>query len=196
MIGIVAGLLPCAAQDKPANFAWKAPETGAGAFTDALGMLDREREEYASNLATYAINLIAREGASAASLEEGRRYLALSMHLAPRNRRAIVANYQLSQGIVPAAVESDYSPEVLARLLFTRAQILKQQGGAEDLLLARVFVELSAKLDPRNEDAVYAAEVQRLDHGRVDWAEFTDVKSAPPRAPRELPGEGGDSSRP
>ncbi|MFM2242263.1 MAG: hypothetical protein RLZ97_1118 [Verrucomicrobiota bacterium] len=179
------------AQEKPGNFVWKAPEIGAGAFTDALGMLDREREEYATNLATYAVNAIAREGASVASLEEGRRYLALSLHLAPRNRRAIVANYQLSRGMVPAAVESDYSPEVLARLLFTRAQMLKQQGGAEDQLLARIFIELSAALDPRNEDAVYAAEVQRLDHGRVNWSDFTDVK------PEPRPGSGpGDRENP
>jgi hypothetical protein len=193
VIVMVLGIAFAAAQEKSGNFAWKAPEVGAGAFTDALGMLDREREEYATNLATYAVNLIARERASAASLDEARRYLALSLHLAPRNRRAIVANFQLSKGMVPEAVESDYSPEVLARLLFTRAQMLKQQGGGEDQLLARVFIELSAALDPRNEDAVYAAEVQRLDHGRVNWSDFTDVK----REPREAAHEDGDSgSRP
>ena len=89
-----------------------------------------------------------------------------------------MANYQLNRGMVPAPVESDYSEEVLARLLFTRAQLLRKQGGQEDQLLARIFVELAAELDPRNEDAVYASELLRLDHGRIDWKLFTDVKSA------------------
>lgn len=158
---------------------WKQPSIGAGVFSDALGMLNREREEYADNLATHAVNLIARNKASAAALETGRKYLALSMHLAPRNKRALVANYQLSRGVIPTPVRSDYSPEVLAKLLATRAEILKQQGNAEDHLLARAFVELAASLDPRNEEAVYHAELQRLDHGRVDWAAFTDAGDSP-----------------
>lgn len=160
--------------DEVSKFHWKPPQIGAGEFSDALGMLDREREEYAENLAVYAVNLIARGKASAESLSEGRRFLALSMQLAPRNRRALVANYQLSRGMVPTPVESSYSSEVLAKLLFTRAGLLKQQGGAENLLLARAFIELAAALDPRNDDAVYASELQRLDHGNVDWQQLTD----------------------
>jgi hypothetical protein len=31
-------------------------------------------------------------------------------------------------------------------------------------------------MDPKNEDAVYASEVQRLDHGSVNWNEVTDYK--------------------
>lgn len=167
-------------------FVWMEPRIGAGAFSDDLGMLDREREEYANNLAIHAVNKVAAAEASAASLEVARRYLALSLHLAPRNRRALVANYQLSRGIVPEPIDSDYSAEVLARLLFTRAQVLKQQGGAENTMLARYFVELAAELDPRNEDAVYASELQRLDHGRPDWKMLTDVKDARgPKAPEE-----------
>ncbi|WP_353565104.1 hypothetical protein [Haloferula sargassicola] len=158
----------CRAEEE-AKFHWKAPEIGAGEFSDALGMLAREREDYAENLAGYAVNLIARHKASDDSLRRARRFVALSMQLAPRNRRALVANYQLSHGIVPAPVENSYDPEVLAKLLFTRAALLKQQGGPENLLLARAFIELAAELDPRNDDAVYASELQRLDHGGVDW---------------------------
>jgi len=170
---LAAGSL--AAEEKSA-FAWKEPRIGAGAFSDRLGMLDREREEYATNLAVYALNRVAGAGASAASLEEARRLLALSLHLAPRNKRALVANFQLKRGVVPEEVASDYSPEVLARLLFTRSQILRQQGGEENQLLARAFVALAAEMDPKNEDAVYASELQRLDHGPFDWKVLTDVK--------------------
>lgn len=159
-------------------FVWKEPRIGPGMFSDDLGMLDREREEYAGNLAIHAVNTVAKAKASAASLATARRFLALSLHLAQRNRRAVVANYQLSRGVVPGPIESEYSPEVLARLLYTRAQVLKQQGGGENTLLARYFIEISAELDPRNEDAVYASELQRLDHGRLDWEILTDVKDA------------------
>ncbi len=174
-----------------APFTWKEPRIGAGVFSDGLGMLDREREEYADNLAIHAVNEVARTKASAASLEKARRYLALSLHLAPRNKRALVANYQLSRGVVPEPVESDYSSEVLARLLFTRSQVLRQQKGPENVLLSRYFTELAAELDPRNEDAVYASELQRLDHGRLDWKMLTDVKDARDTSLSE-PAGGGD----
>jgi hypothetical protein len=169
--------LGLSAAEKENAFAWKAPNIGPGLFSDDLGMLDREKEEYATNLAVYASNGVAKAKASAASLEQARRLLALSMHLAPRNKRALVAGYQLSRGMLPAEVPSEYSSEVLARLLFTRGQVLRQQGGDENLLLSRIFTELAAEMDPRNEDAVYASELQRLDHGKVDWADLTDVKA-------------------
>ena len=171
--------LSLSAAEKENAFAWKAPQIGPGIFDEDLGMLDREREEYATNLAVFATNGVAKAKASAASLEKARKLIALSMHLAPRNKRALVANYQLSRGVVPDAVPSEYSSEVLARLLFTRGQILRQQGGEENLLLSRIFTELAAEMDPKNEDPVYASELQRLDHGRVDWAGLTDVKAAP-----------------
>ncbi|MGE9270160.1 MAG: hypothetical protein ACQKBU_05090 [Verrucomicrobiales bacterium] len=161
-------------------FPWREPRVGAGVFSDDLGMLDREREEYTNNFAVVAVNEIARQKASLESLEKGRRLLALSLHLAARNKRALVANFQLSRGVIPEPVESNYSKEVLARLIFTRAQVLREQGGVEDRLLSRIFVELAAELDPKNEDAVYACELQRLDHGRVDWKFLTDVKPPPP----------------
>lgn len=162
--------------DEPKDLGWKSPEIGAGAFTDDLGMFDRERDEYADNLAIYAINDIAKAKASKESLEKGRKYIALALHLAPRNKHALVANYQLKRGIIPKSVHSDYSPEVLAGLLSVRAQTLNQQGGDENRLLARAFIELAAELHPENEDIVYAGELQRIDHGEVNWSAFTDAK--------------------
>lgn len=191
ILWILCSVIVFAEEDRK-PFLWKEPNVGAGVFTDDLGMLDREREEYATNLAIHAINKVSKARASAASLEQARRLLALSLHLSARNRRALVANYQLNRGMLPEPVESDYSEEVLARLLFTRSQLLRQQGGAEDKQLARIFVELAAELDPKNEDAVYASELQRLDHGRVDWALLTDVKAARNVAPPD-PASGGPS---
>jgi hypothetical protein len=141
-------------------------------------MLDREREEYADNLSGYAANRVATAKASAASLAEARRLVALALHLSPRNRKALVLSFQLSRGVLPEEVPGDYRPGVLASLLFTRGQMLKQQGGAENALLARIFTELSAEMDPKNDDAVYASELLRIDHGAVDWESLTDVKPA------------------
>lgn len=186
MLLLVAAFAPAAAAEN--SFSWNPPKVGSGAFDEELGMLEREREEYATNLVVYATNRVAKAKASKASLDEARRLIALSLHLAPRNKKALVANYQLSRGVLPQPVASEYSSEVLARLLFTRAQMLRRQGGEENLLLARIFTELAGEMDPRNEDAVYASEIQRLDHGRVAWSELTDAEGKPPtRSP-----DGGD----
>ena len=69
--------------------------------------------------------------------------------------------------------------QAFARLLFTRGQLLEKQGGDENGRLARLFIQLAATIDPRNEDAVYASEVHRLDHGPVDWAAVTDCAKEP-----------------
>lgn len=100
----------------------------------------------------------------------------LGVQLSPRNRRAVVVNFQLTKGVVPEATESTYSQSVLARLLLTRGQLLEKQAGAENLKLARYFIQLAAEMDPKNEDAVYASEVQRLDQGAVNWAELSETE--------------------
>lgn len=172
----------------PKKFEWAPPEVGAGVFTNELGMLDRERDEYANSLAGYAQSRVVNAKASPASLGEARRLIALALNLSSRNRKATVLRYQLSKGVLPEAVPDDYQPDVLARLLFERSVELKKQGGAENLLCARIFTELSAEMDPKNEDAVYASEMQRLDHGSVNWKSLTDAKAAVPKED----GKGGD----
>jgi hypothetical protein len=161
-------------------FAWKAPRVVTSLFTHEMGLLAAEREEYATNLATYASNQIARAKASPASLADARRIVGLALQLSPRNRRAVVLNFQLSKGMLPEISESNYSPEVLARLMLTRGQLLEKQGGAENERLARYFIQLAAEMDPKNEDAVYASEVQRLDHGLPDWSALTDPAEEQP----------------
>ena len=137
-------------------------------------MLDSERDEYATNLAGIAGNAVAKAKASPASLADARRMLALALQLSPRNKRAVVLNFQLAKGVLPEPVEGSYSPQVFARLILTRGQLLTKQGGEENQKLARYFIQLAAELDPKNDDAVYASEVQRLDHGALDWAPITD----------------------
>ncbi len=153
-----------------AQFSWEPLEIKTSMFSRDLEMLDSEREEYATNLAAYAANEIARRGASIASLNQGRRALALAMHLSPRNRQAIITQFQLGKGLIPEKAVSDYSPQVFARLLLTRGQLLQNKSAAEDLILSRYMIHLAAEIDPRNQDAVYGSELLRIDHGPADWA--------------------------
>lgn len=161
--------LVCGAE-APKSLSWEPLKVGKSMFTPTLGMLDSEREEYATNLATLAVNQIVTAKASTQSLADARRMLGLALQLSPRNKRAVVANFQLSKGILPEATEGNYSPQVFARLLLTRGQLLEKQMGDENKRLAAMFINLAAGLDPKNEDAVYASEVHRLDQGPVDWA--------------------------
>ena len=87
------------AQEKPA-FTFEAPKIAPGLWKD-IDMLETEREEYASNLATSASNRVAAAKASAASLLDAKRMLAVSLQLSPRNRKALVTIFQLGKGLLP-----------------------------------------------------------------------------------------------
>lgn len=161
-------------------FMWEAPKVVTSVFSQDVGMLDSERDEYATNLAVYASNSVVSTKATGESLKAARRILALALQLSPRNKRAVVVNFQLSKGVLPELIESNYSPQVLARLLLTRGQLLDKQGGVENKRLARYFIQLAAEMDPKNEDAVYASEVRRLDQGALDWSPVTDPAEEKP----------------
>ncbi len=156
------------------SFPWSAPKVVTSIFTNDLGLLDSERDDYATNLAILASNQVLAAKASPASLADARRLIGLALQLSPRNKRAVITNFQFGKGVLPEPAESNYSPQVFGRLLLTRGQLLAKQGGDQNIRLARYFIQLSAELDPKNEDAVYACEVQRLDHGELDWSLLTD----------------------
>lgn len=172
------------AADPPKPFAWELLKVTQSMFTSDLGMLDSERDEYATSLASQAANEVVAAKASAPSLAGARRMLALALHLSPRNKRAVVLNFQFSKGIMPEVTPGSYSPQALARLLLTRGQLLEKQGGEEDKQVARLFVAMAAGMDPKNEDAVYASEVHRLDHGPIDWS---TLENPPPKSPDKSP---------
>jgi len=175
------------AEPAPKEFTWDPPKVSVSHFTRDFGMLDPERDEYATNLATFAAKRIALTNASPQSLAEARRVIALALHLSPRNRRAVIVNFQLSKGLIPEDARGDYAPQTLARLLLTRGQLLEKQGGSENLLAARTFIQIAAEMDPKNEDAVYASEVMRLDRGAFDWSLLTDPKPGGNDDPNSIP---------
>ncbi|MBX3742853.1 MAG: hypothetical protein KF712_17850 [Akkermansiaceae bacterium] len=176
---VVAHAQPAA----PVKFTWQAIRVDGRSFSPELAMMNAERDEYATGLSNLAVNRVAEAEASPASLEQARKFLALALHLSPRNKRALVVNFQLSQGTLPEKVRLDFGPEAMAKLVFARAGLLAKQGGEENELAARLFTALAAQLDPRNEDAVYASEVQRLDHGELDWSILTRPQVAAGNAP-------------
>ena len=179
------------------KFTYTPPVVERQLFGKDINMLPQERDQYATNLSTYAANLVFEADAGEESLAECRRMLALAMQLSPRNRQALIVNFQLKKGVLPQVKKSDYSASVLSRLLLSRSQLLSQGQNADEQLLARCFVEMAATLDPRNEDAVFAFEIQRLDRGDVNWDEITDsrkpIEVPVPEAPAPAPGDANPS---
>jgi hypothetical protein len=170
-------------ENSPTAFAYQSPIVEKVIFDDSV-MLAQERHNYATNLAAYAANLVSVKKASKESLESARRILALALHLERRNKQAVVINFQLREGVIPEIKKGDYNPRTFARLLMTRAKLLLKSNNdnENERLLARCFIELAAHIDPRNEDAVFEYENQRIDSGDLDWRVLTDaVRDKPSR---------------
>lgn len=167
VLGAGDGLGQGKAVDFQGNY--RKPQINQRLFGGKLSMVNTERDEYATNLAAYAVKVVQGQNADQASLDLARQLLGLGLHLSPRNKKCIVVNAQLARGVMPDIVAADYDPEVFARLLLARGQLLEKQEGAINTVLARYFIDLSATIDPRNEDAVYEAEIRRLDHGKLSW---------------------------
>lgn len=177
---LMIGMAGLPAEEKAADFSVAMPKVTRSLFSQELGMLDSERDEYATNLAICAANQVAAAKGSAASLNDARRFIGLALQLSPRNKKALVIAFQLSKGIIPDHIDGNYTPQSFSRLLLTRGQLLEKQMGAENKRLARLFIQLAADLDPRHEEAVYASEVHRLEHGEVDWSAITEPKEGQP----------------
>ena len=174
-------------ENSPTAFAYQSPIVEKVIFDDSV-MLAQERHNYATNLAAYAANLVSVKKASKESLESARRILALALHLERRNKQAVVINFQLREGVIPEIKKGDYNPRTFARLLMTRAKLLLKSNNdnENERLLARCFIELAAHIDPRNEDAVFEYENQRIDSGDLDWRVLTDaVRDKPSRVSGE-----------
>jgi len=155
---------------------YKKPIINQRLFGDELSMVGSERDEYATNLAAYAVKTVLAQKANQKSLDLARDLLGLALHLSPRNKKSVVVNAQLARGVSPDIVAADYDPEVFAKLLLARGQLLEKHEKEINGTLARYFIELAATIDPRNEDAVYESELRRLDKGELSWKKLTDAK--------------------
>lgn len=99
------------AQDvAPPKFEFKPPVVRGSIFDDKLGLLDRERDEYARAIANFVTNFVASKKADPDSLAFARKGLGLALHLSTRNKRAMVTKFQLSKGTVPRPGQNRIQP--------------------------------------------------------------------------------------
>jgi hypothetical protein len=155
---------------------YKPPTINRRLFGDELSMINNERDEYATNLAAFAVKTVRARKGDQSSLDTARQLLGLALHLSHRNRKSIIVNRQLKDGILPHDIQADYDSEVFAKLLMARGELLENQAGDTNMLLSRYLIALAALIDPRNEDAIYEAEMRRIDGGDVSWSKMTDAK--------------------
>lgn len=152
---------------------YRSPNVVKSQFSEELGMLNREREEYARNIAIYAGNRVSTEERKGHSLKIARRLIGFSLHLSPRNSTAVTLDLRLKEGVVPAAVQSEYSDAAFAGLMIERGKSLFQQGGTENAMLGCCLVELAALMDPENQEVLKVSELQRIQNGAISWKIFT-----------------------
>lgn len=174
VVALTAIAEPEKSLDSAKPFDYQTLEIKKSIFGD-FSMLAQERDDYATTITRLALESAHASPDDKENMKGVRRLISLSLHLSPRNRTAVVANHQLGRGLLPEKKEAEYSRSVFARLLLTRGQLLKKQKGEGDRFVGRCFVELAAELDPRNEEAVYDSEIQKLDGDEVDWSLFSDV---------------------
>ena len=151
---------------------WRALRVMKSQFPRNMGMMDNERDDYATNLAGVAIAHLRENKANNKSRDLARKMILVALHLSERNRRAVIVNGALAKGQVPEAPETDYGVRTLARLLMKRAQLLEKQEGEGNTLVAGYFFDLASELDPKSEDALYLSELYRINHGEVDWGKL------------------------
>lgn len=135
---------------------------------EGVELLEVDRDKLASSIAAFVVNQI-KPSDNARKLENARRFIGLALHLNPRNRTAVVANYQFKRGVVPKKIEAEYSPATLAEILQARAATLVRRGGDLNLLLAGYMLAAAVEIDLTNEAAVYELEMYRKDIAEVDW---------------------------
>ncbi len=135
---------------------------------EEIEILEVDRDKLASSIAAFVVNQI-KPGDNARKLKNARRLIGLALHLNPRNRIAVVANYQFKRGVIPKKIEAEYSPATLAEVLQARADTLMLRGGDLNLLLAGYMLAAAVEIDLTNETAVYKLEMYRKDVAEIDW---------------------------
>lgn len=165
-LGFVLVCLPVTAQD------YRSPEVIVSKFGKELQLLDREREKLAKNLVIYAGNRVVKKNRKGHSLAIARRFIALSLHLAPKNSAATVLDRRLSAGEMPLLARGEYGNDTFSDVLLARSKDLRQ-GSKKDVLLSACLVEIAVIVNPKNKAAMRAMELQKIQRGSVDWNQLT-----------------------
>ena len=135
---------------------------------EEIAMLAVDRDKLATNIAAFVVNSIKPDG-KAEALDVATRLIGLALHLNPRNRMAVVANFQFKKGLSPKKVDPEYSPVTLAELMQRKAELIHKRGGDLNAMLAGYMLAAAVDIDPRNETAIYQLEMYRKAVAEIDW---------------------------
>lgn len=166
---LICLLLSCAtlaAQDAQRTAKFTRPRVPEALFTPAhTALLEPECERIATYLARFAARHCT-EGVlkgDPRTIGRARLLLTVSLHVQPLNASAVHCSTRWLDGKSPALPPEEDNLRVFSAFLLTIANREGIKAGAGQDLLARVFRRLAADLDPENEAAVLASEVQDRD---------------------------------
>ncbi|HWB05953.1 MAG TPA: hypothetical protein VG796_23225 [Verrucomicrobiales bacterium] len=142
------------------------PNVPAALFTpEKTALLEPECERIASFLARYAAEKytagVLRGEATAVS--QGRLFLTISLHLQPLNASAVHCTTRWIDGKEPSLPAPGDNLRVFSGFLLSAAKRQADKSTPAREALGRILTRLAADLDPGNEDAVYASEIQDRD---------------------------------
>ena len=96
-------------------------------------------------------------------MSSGRLLLAVSQHLQPGNGSAVHCATRWLDGKAPSLAPPDDNLRVFSGFLLSAARRQADKPSPAREALARMLIRLAADIDPENEDAVYASEIQDRD---------------------------------
>lgn len=155
-----------AAEGEPEKRAFVRPNVPAALFThEKTALIEPECERIASFLARHAAQqftaAVLRGNAEARS--QGRLLLTVSLHLQPLNASAVHCGQRWADGKAPTLPPPDENLRLFSSFLLSAARRQADKPAPAREALARILIRLAADLDPENEDAVFASEVQDRD---------------------------------
>ena len=157
---------PLIAGDEARALKFARPRVPVALFTpEHTALLEPECERIATFLARYAARhctpgvLQGEPGVVA----RGRLLLTVSLHLQPLNASATHCATRWLDGQAPALPPEEENLRVFSSFLLSAANREDTKQGKAQALLSRVLRRLAADLDPGNEAAVLASEVQDRD---------------------------------
>lgn len=142
------------------------PNVPSALFThEKTALLEPECERIASFLARYAAQhcTAAVLQGNAEARSRGRLFLTVSLHLQPLNASAVHCGQRWADGKAPSLAPPDENLRLFSTFLLSAARRQADKPGPARDALARILIRLAADLDPENEDAIFASEIQDRD---------------------------------
>ena len=139
------------------------PVVPVALFTpEKTALLEPECERIATFLARYAAEKLTDDvlKGSAMARAKGRLLLTVSLHLQPMSPSAVHCGLRWLDGQRPSLPPPGEPLRVFTNFLLSAAKRQGDKPAPAREALARVLIRLAADLDPENEDAIFASEMQ------------------------------------